>query len=157
MPPTLMRSSSRYFPNGTGCLTRSNGSGRSAEITVKKGGRCPGSATTVRVFFHGAWSVAHGPATTGGDVGAQPPGNLVRRRRGKPAALPRDSRSRVCVRLCSAVFGSILRVLRPARGPVHRADRARERRRGIEERVVRRRGARGQRGGAGHRLEVGRH
>src|SRR4029079_13795645 len=38
MPPTLMRSSSKYFPNGTGCLTRSDGSGGSTEITTKKGG-----------------------------------------------------------------------------------------------------------------------
>src|SRR5215467_10161085 len=38
MPPTLMRSSSKYFPKGTGCLTRSDGSGGPSAITTKKGG-----------------------------------------------------------------------------------------------------------------------
>src|ERR1041384_4269176 len=38
MPPTLMRSSSEYFTNGTGCLTRSDGSGGWRSITTKNGG-----------------------------------------------------------------------------------------------------------------------
>src|SRR5262249_59981242 len=37
MPPTLMRSSSKYFPKGTGCLTRSDGSGGSSTSQVKGG------------------------------------------------------------------------------------------------------------------------
>src|SRR3954468_9464485 len=41
MPPTLMRSSSRYFPKGTGCLTRSDGSGGSTAITMTIGGHLP--------------------------------------------------------------------------------------------------------------------
>src|SRR5262245_30956778 len=41
MPPTLMRSSSRYFPKGTGCLTPSDGSGGAATSQRRMGGIRP--------------------------------------------------------------------------------------------------------------------
>src|SRR5436190_14466357 len=46
MPPTLMRSSSKYLPNGTGCLTRTNPNWIVSPMTMKKGPVCLGLMTT---------------------------------------------------------------------------------------------------------------
>src|SRR5262245_212587 len=86
MPPTLMRSSSRYFPNGTGCLTRSDGSGGSTEITTRKGGVRPGSAATPGGVF---WRRGvHGPWAIGDSVGVAWPIPIVRRAELKAACDP---------------------------------------------------------------------